>query len=408
MQALLAALLIRLVRAALLVFFMIAAKKIALFPVLSIFLLLPGLSSGEVQFMKSPSSVRTSGGSTAVFENMNFRFSSGKDPASFHFASRSVQQHGAGLFPQVSDSILDFAYFRFKAETIRSVLHLGRFQLNEGIAAAWIEGLHTRTDIGDTMKLTLFSGRPVGSHAVDLMGGMFSRSLSDRYTVGLSYLKESGPEELFREEAGIDVRAQPHRKFALSGRSRVNLETDRWMNHSYSARFGPFRKFTFFAHASLVDYGAFAGSFHGSELTVGGRVAYPISKRLIVGLDARESDGPAGENASQGLRISYAAPGNWSAALFMHRRQGDNAGMDHVQIRADVAKTIGKLTASLNLETTSRNGHFFAEKNPHSEILRIAWELSPAYTLAADLQLAQNAFSEKVRGFLKLEYRFRI
>lgn len=373
---------------------------------ISLVLLFPGTSLAGIRFF-STRSPQPAGSSIALFENSQFRFSSEGKQASFHLSARTVEPWEGHQW-EASSSVLDHAYFGYRSELLRSDISLGRFQLNDGPIGAWMDGAYSRTGFTDRTGLLLFWGTPVGSESI-LRGGRLSHRFGKRYAAGVSYLDESAGPQTLREEAAFDFRLNPVNRLSLSGRSRFDLGTGHWSEHSYSAKVGPFRKATFSLDASQMDTGAAAGGRESAAYLVsrGAGILYAVSKRLTAGFDLRKTDdSAAGASLSEGIRLSYASLRTWNAGISAAHREGED--QDILDMNAFLTKRAGNLETSLNLQKIIPDGDVSSKSDYTSAVLGFVYQFNPAYRLAADLQAISSGHARTdYRAFLKLEFRFQ-
>lgn len=364
------------------------------------FLGIPKLASAGIEFLSTPSSQRSNSGSL-ILEDTRFQFSSDRDPVSFHFSGSSIQRWQENPLEQ-STAVLDYAYVGLPP-VLDIDVSLGRIRTDEGEA---FDGLYARKNITSSTGVSFFTGKATRS-SNDLIGGRFSYRFGDRSKIGVSYISESAGPDMFREETALDLRLQPFSKVILSGKSRIDLLTNTWTEHSYSLKVGPLQKATLILDASLLDFGKDARESGPSaqSLTIGAGIRYPLSRHLAVRLDMGKTENTFAEPAySQGITFSSSFL-TWSAGISVVRREGTN--IDIVEMNAHATKRSGALEAFLNLRKIIQDQFNSSNRNIASSSLGFRYDLSQSYKLVADFEGSRDSYSKlDLRSFIKLEYRF--
>lgn len=363
-----------------------------------LFLAIPRAASAGVEFLSTPSLLRSPSKGTILFEDTRFRFSADRGPVSFHFSgSNPVGQ----AFPaeDLSKGILDFAYLELPVSGTN--LSLGRIHIDGGEP---IEGLHTLTGLSDSTEVSFFTGRTV-SAANDVIGGGFSWKVDGRSKLGFSYIRESAGPETFREETAIDLRLRLWSRLALSGRSHMDLTTGTWTEHSYMAKIGPFQRTTLTVNAEILGLGAGSPGSGSADrlLTVGAGVQHSLSRQLDLGFNVRRGADPFSGTAYQReVSFSYSPVPAWNTAISVTHHDGETSG--YVEMNAHASRRTGDLETLLELRKIVRAASDSMYGNA-SQALGFAYRISPAYRLVADMDRSRGQRTD-LRAFFKLEYRF--
>lgn len=296
------------------------------------------------------------------------------------------------------NAFLDYAYVGLPS-MLGMDFSLGRIRTEGGES---LDGLHSRRNFTSSTGISFYTGKATKS-ANELFGGRFSHGFGGRskIKIGVSYVNESAGPDKFREETALDLRLHPFNRVILSGRSRIDLLTGTWTEHSYSIKIGPVRKASLLLDASLLDFGRNADQ----SLTVGAGIRYPISPHLAVRADMGKTDDPfTGITFSEGITFSSSFPA-WNAGISVARREGANLNI--VEMSAHAAKRSGPVEAFLNLRKILQDRFNRSNSNIASTTLGFVYDINPEYRLVADLEGTRNSYSHlDLRGFIKLEYRF--
>jgi len=325
---------------------------------------------------------------------------------------------------------LSYAYLSYRHAESNAVVNAGRVMVFEGVAAERVDGISARTDLRSGFGVSAFGGAPVETNAADLggnnviYGGRVSHTMTDLYTIGLSYLKEEKNSAKFREEEGVDLWLKPVNKVELLGKSTYNLEASGWAAHTYNLLLGPFAQVKLNTEVSKIDYEKFfvgttnsAFMFQPGGLIdpkekvsiYGESVSYELSEKLNASVDYKKySYDIAGNAGYYGVRISYSVPKSMATGASIHRMSGNADRLSYYEYRAFGMKKFGSADVTVDLLNVKYDVAVNGVTNAYTAVLAAGYELSEKLKLGADLEYSKNPdYDKDVRAFLKLIYRFQ-
>ncbi len=325
---------------------------------------------------------------------------------------------------------LQYAYLSYRDAEANAMINAGRIMVFEGVAAERVDGLSARTDLRDGFGVSAFGGTPVETNAADLggnntiYGGRFSHTMTDLYTIGVSYLKEEKNSAQFREEEGVDLRLKPVNKVELLGKSTYNAEASGWAAHTYNLLLGPFAQLKLNTEVSKIDYQKFFVGATNSAFVFqpggtadpkekvsiyGESVSYEFSEKLNASVDYKKYVYDIAGNAGYyGGRVGYSIPKSLATGVSIHRMSGDTDRLSYYEYRVFGMKKFGSTDVTVDLLNVKYDAAVNGVTNAYTAALAAGYELSEKLKLGADLEYSKNPdYDKDVRAFLKLIYQFQ-
>jgi len=321
------------------------------------------------------------------------------------------------------ETSLSYAYvdLRLKPGTM---LGLGRMYVFEGVASEQVDGLYAKADISKWLGVAAFGGTPVEEESGDiesdtLYGGRVYHQWPGLYSIGLSYLKQSGDSADAREEQGIDVWVRPMGMVEIQGQSAYNAESSGWMSHSYSVTVSPVGSLRLIAEYAVTDYGhyfaaptlsAFSPTLIDPEEQVteaGGSVDYAISDTLGASIQFKNFNYDLKSGADYyGGELRYSRAG-YAAGLSAHRMDGGSKDLKYNRYRAYASKRLGKAGAVLDLLHVSYDEEIYGTSDAFTALGALDYEVAEKATAGVDLEYSKNPnFDSEFKVLLKFLYRF--
>lgn len=364
-----------------------------------------------------------------IYEYLDFAVRDlGKESISFHSGGWLRYDLKGEASDKKKNSDLQYGYLSFKRKTDNTVLNLGRVMVFEGVAAERVDGLYARTDLRWNFGISGFAGSPVET-GEDLPGNSviygtrLSHQGSDKYRVGVSYLKEEKDSEDFREEQGLDLWAHPMDKVDIVGRSNYNALTEDWMEHTYNLVLGPFDKLRLTTEASWIDYedyftGATMSAFflqsglldpQEEVRRLGEEIAYAFTDKISAAVDYRAYNYELAGNADYyGGSIRYSLP-SAGAGFSIHRMDGDTDELKYSEYRIYGYKKINKMDVAVDLLNVNYDASINGVSNAYAATIAGQYALMERLKLGADLEYQKNPdYDKDIRLFLKAVYHFDI
>jgi hypothetical protein len=347
----------------------------------------------------------------------------------FYFGGWGRVDLGSETLDRDTNGDLQYGYMTYRPKNNNLIVSLGRQFVAEGVATERLDGLFARIDLPAGFGASVFAGSPVATEpnfkiGGDVVyGGRISHTMPKYYTVGLSFLKNDGPDGRLREEEGIDLRFYPCKYFEAVGRSSYNSITGGFMENAYTATITPVSnvkinfdlshvnyKDYFFNNAATSAFSFITGIIDPGEgvLSLGGSVAYTPIKNLTLAADYKNYNYDIMGNADYfGGKIAYSLPYNFSTGFSVHRMDGDRDTLRYYEYRVYASKRIGKL----DLTADFFDVNYDRSINDIHNTLNVTG--SASYDLTKNLRISANAdyakdteFDDQVSGFLKVTYAF--
>jgi len=347
----------------------------------------------------------------------------------FYFGGWGRVDLGGRTLDRDTNGDLQYAYATYRPKMNNLIVSLGRQFVAEGVATERLDGLYARMDLPAGFGASVFAGSPVvtepnfkiGGDVV--YGGRISHTMPKYYTVGLSYLKDEGPDSRLREEEGIDLRFYPCKYLEVVGRTSYNSITGGFMENAYTATITPVKsvkinfdlsqvsyKDYFFNHSTSGVFRLIPGIIEPGEgvLSLGGSVAYTPIKNLTLVADYKNYNYDIMGDADYfGGKVAYSLPYNLSAGLSVHRMEGNSDRLRYYELRAYASKRIGKLDLTADFFDVNYDRSVNDIHNTFSITGSAAYQLTDHLRISADADYAQDSeFDDQVSGFLKVTYAF--
>ena len=369
-----------------------------------------------------------------LYEYLSFRTEApGANAVSFSFGGWYRYDLQNEAFGTKSTGDLQYAYVTLNRGTANASASLGRLWVNEGVAAAQIDGAYARTDLKGGVTVAAFGGSPVETagdtrSGDSAYGGRISQGMSGIYTLGVSYLQEKNDGKDFRKEEGLDLWIRPFRKLDIMGTSFYNAESKNWMQHQYHATLGPFAWFRLNLDASKTWYKEYFASVNSSQsmlmsafsftstyinpneivATTGGSIVLTAGGPFTVTADYRNYDYQvlSGSATSAGGSVAYAATG-FSAGAALHRMNGPSSDLRYDEQRVYVFKKIAKADVTLDVLHVSYKQSVNGISDTYTGTAAAGYTLSPKARIVADVEYVTNPeVIRDVRGMLNVVYAF--
>jgi hypothetical protein len=327
-----------------------------------------------------------------------------------------------------SDNYLQFGYLSYRAARSNMIVDLGRYFVNEGAAAALIDGLHARTDLQGGLQAAVFAGIPVeqdlnGRKGDSVYGGRLGHS-TDYTRIGVSFIREKDNNAEIRKEEILDLWLRPISAAELSGTSSFNALTKEWMQHTYHLTLGPFSKLTLGTDASRIIYKDYfrATTMSAFKLTSGPTTTIidPNERISSIGETVSYAIGPttlsfnytaytyaiAGNATNYGAQLAFAAA-RGGAGLGTHRMNGDKDIYRYTDYRVYAYTRAGNADMTVDFLTVSYDVPINSVKNAYAAILAGGYNLTKRVKVIADVEYNHNPFYDRdVRGMLQFVYAF--
>ncbi len=328
------------------------------------------------------------------------------------------------------NSDLQYAYLDLRQKRANAYLNLGRVLVYEGTASELVDGISAGTDLKGGFGITAYGGLPVesdfdGRKGDVIYGGRASHQIPNRYSIGISYLKERNDNSDFRTETGLDLRVRPHEKVDLYGQSTYNAETSGWMEHAYYLTLLPFQSLRvgteisstryedYFASVDSVTTGVFdldLGILDPEErlLLLGGNAEYSLREDLALTAKYKQFNYKIAENADYyGGGLIYSPLDDSGAGLSFYRMDGQTVKRRYYESRVYGYRTLGKINLTVDLFNVTYDEKINRVKNAYSASLALGYHLTENTRTAVDLDFSRGPdFDKEIRVFLILNHRF--
>lgn len=350
------------------------------------------------------------------------------DGLSFHFggwgrADLADKTRG----DKYQDGDLRYGYLTYQHSKNNLVVSVGRQFTAEGVMTEKFDGLYLRSDVAGGFGAAGFVGSPVVTEPQAkggslVYGGRVTHTLGNYYTIGVSALQTREGDRRFREEAGVDIFAQPIDQIMLAGRSNYNSMTDGWMEHTYSLSYLPIETLRVSADVSSVNYKDF---FYGATtsvfrlagknldpneklLSLGGTVVYqPTGSVALLARYTNNSYDIAKTAHYYGAGLSYSSDKGYSAGASVYRMDGQVKELQYTECRLYAGKKFEKFELAADLINLFYDRSVNGEKNAFTAIAAASYKLTSALKLMGDVDYSRNPeFKNELRGLVKLSYAF--
>ncbi len=327
-----------------------------------------------------------------------------------------------------NDGDLQYALLTYRGAKNNLQISLGRQFIAEGVATERLDGIYGRQDFIGGFGAAAYVGKPVmtvqpDAKAVDLVyGGRLTHSMSQYYTIGLSFLKSDRSGNRFREEEGLDIWIRPFNQLDLTGRTSYNSITNGWMEHSYSATYIPIESLTLSAELTNVNYrhyfynmtssafgfGAFRINPEEKMLRTGGSISYSPLNNLTITADYKNySYEVAGQSNYFGGKATYRLTDSFVTGAGAYRMQGNTDRLRYTEYRAYVTKKFETFDLTADFVGLRYDTSINTINNSYAVTGAATYKFNKKVAVGADMTYSRSPdFDNEFRGLLKLTYLF--
>jgi len=391
---------------------------------------LSGQSRTYLQYREATDSTKL----LPLYEYLDFRAGDKSETFLFHFGGwyrYDLKDESFGKDKSTGD--LQYAYIRYRSAKNNAYANLGRFVVNQGVAAEHLDGAAAGTDLWGGFEISAYGGIPfepdLDTRSGDsLYGGRISQGLDGLYRVGLSYLKEKNDSIDYRKEEGVDLWFRPLNSAELVGSMLYNASTSANALTSLYLTLGPFKNLTLRTQYMAVSYKDYfttttlntLSAFLFSTPSTTGPLD-PNEKLALVGEEASLSFGKtnisvdykkydydiAGSADYYGAKIAYTDAQYGSSGLALHRMDGETKDRQYSEYRLYVSRKIQKVDLTADALMVKYDVEINGVKSAYTVALAGGYALFPKTKVGVDIEYAKNPYYDKdVRAFLKLVYNF--
>lgn len=336
----------------------------------------------------------------------------------------------SGFYDKDTDGEFLYGYLQYGRSRDNFLVRAGRQYIFGVDSDSSIDGILVNTDISPQFSVSAFGGQPSSLRSKDGRGGdltaggriAFHRGSS--FELGLFYQYVANDSNRDQEEVGFDLSTYYLPKgFSLSGRSKWNLVTDGWAEHSYQSSgtiFGmqirPF--FEYFEYENFfnerensADPFRFLAETKEKITTFGSDFTYPVIPTVDVGAKLKYYDYDKRNESAQ--YISALAVWRWEElsewGAEMGLMNGDGSENRYFLGRTYVYKTLapGFVTgdfvyAYYDEEILGRDYSVFVSLGAGRNFLNDALEVKLSGDFSSD-----PYFDTNLRGMFNLRYNFK-
>jgi hypothetical protein len=301
---------------------------------------------------------------------------------------------------------------------------VGRVLVYEGVASEQIDGLYGKADLLGGFGAAVFGGVPVETDDDERggdygYGGRLSHRQKEYYSIGLSYFTEENDNDDFREEFGIDLWGSPVKKVHVEGISSYNLETDGWMEHTYTLSLGPYNNLRVNGEYSDVDYEHFffsttLSAFDISSLdpdesvqSIGGSAEFDFAEAFTAGAEYKNYGYDLSGSADYYGGLIRYSHGGYAAGASLHRMDGQTDELMYYQYRVYAAKKLGKADVTLDLFDVDYDEEVNDVEHAYAIVAALGYNHASNVRAVVDVEYAENPFFDnEFKAFFKLLLKF--
>jgi len=322
-----------------------------------------------------------------------------------------------------------YGYLQYTRSTHNLLVRVGRQYIFGFDSDSSLDGILVNTDISPQFSISAFGGQPSSLRSENgrggdlTAGGRIALHRGNSIQFGLFYKYVADDSNRDEEEVGFDLSSYLPKGVSLSGRSKWNLVTDGWAEHSYQAlgrilgvQIRPF--FEYFEYENFFnerenssDPFRFLGETEEKITTFGSDFTYAVIPSVDVGAKLKYYDYDKRDESAQ--YISALAVWRWEQlsewGTELGLMNGDGSENRYFLARTYVYKTLppGFVTgdfvyAHYDEEIQGRDYSVFVSLGAGRNFFDDALEVKLSGDFSSD-----PYFNTNLRGMLNLRYNFK-
>jgi hypothetical protein len=335
----------------------------------------------------------------------------------------------SGFYDNDTDGEFLYGYLQYSGSTDNLLVRVGRQYIFGVDSDSSLDGILVNTDIAPWFSFSVFGGQPVSLRSENgrggdlTAGGRIALHQGNSIQFGLFYKYVANDSNRDEEELGFDLSSYLPKGISFSGRSKWNLVTDGWAEHSYQGlgrilgvQIRPF--FEYFEYENFfnerensADPFRFLAETEEKITTFGSDFTYPVIPSVDVGAKLKYYDYDQRDESAQyisGLAVwRWEELSEWGAELGL--MNGDGSENRYFLGRTYVYKTLppGFVTgdfvyAHYDEEILGRDYSVFFSLGAGKNFLDDALEVKLSGDFSSD-----PYFDTNLRGMLNLRYNFK-
>ena len=335
----------------------------------------------------------------------------------------------SNFFDKDTDGEFLYGYLQYSGSTDNLLVRVGRQYIFGVDSDSSLDGILVNTDISPWLSISAFGGQPSSLRSENgrggdlTAGGRISLHQGNSIQFGLFYKYVANDSNRDEEEVGFDLSSYLPKGVSLSGRSRWNLVTDGWAEHSYQGlgrilgvQIRPF--FEYFEYENFfnerensADPFRFLAETEEKITTFGSDFTYPVIPSVDVGAKLKYYDYDKRDESAQYISAlavwRWELLSEWGAELGL--MNGDGSENRYFLGRTYVYKTLppGFVTgdfvyAHYDEEILGRDYSVFFSLGAGRNFLDDALEVKLSGDFSSD-----PYFDTNLRGMLNVRYNFK-
>jgi len=335
----------------------------------------------------------------------------------------------SGFYDKDTDGEFLYGYLQYSRSAQNLIVRVGRQYILGIDSDSSIDGILVNTDISPQFSISAFGGQPSSLRSENgrggdlTAGGRIALHRGNSIQFGLFYRYVANDSNRDQEEVGFDLSSYLLKGVSLSGRSKWNLVTDGWAEHSYQASgrilgvlIRPF--FEYFEYENFfnerensADPFRFLAETEEKITTFGSDFTYTVIPSVDVGAKLKYYDYEERDESAQYISAlavwRWEQLSEWGAELGL--MNGDGSENRYFLGRTYVYKTLplGFVTgdfvyAHYDEEILGRDYSVFVSLGAGRNFLDDALEVKLSGDFSSD-----PYFDTNLRGMLNLRYNFK-
>jgi len=335
----------------------------------------------------------------------------------------------SGFYDKETDGEFLYGYLQYSRSANNFFVRVGRQYLFGVDSDSSLDGILVKTDISPQFSISAFGGQPSSLRSENgrggdlTAGGRIAFHQGNSIELGLFYRYVADDSNRDEEEVGFDLSSYLPKGVSLSGRSKWNLVTDGWAEHSYQAsarilgmQIRPF--FEYFEYENFfnerensADPFRFLAETKEKITTFGSDFTYPIIPSVDVGSKLKYYDYDKRNESAQYVSAlavwRWEQLSEWGAELGL--MNGDGSENRYFLGRTYVYKNLppGFVTgdfvyAHYDEEILGRDYSVFVSLGAGRNFLDDALEVKLSGDFSSD-----PYFDTNLRGMLNVRYNFK-
>ena len=335
----------------------------------------------------------------------------------------------SGFYDKDTDGEFLYGYLQYSRSAHNLLVRVGRQYIFGVDSDSSVDGILVNTDISPWFSISAFGGQPSSLRSKNgrggdlTAGGRISLHKGNSVQVGLFYKYVADDSNRDEEEVGFDLSSYLPKGVSLSGRSKWNLVTDGWAEHSYQAlgrilgvQIRPY--FEYFEYENFfnkrensADPFRFLAETEEKITTFGSDFTYTVIPSVDVGAKLKYYDYDKRDESAQYISAlavwRWEQLSEWGAELGL--MNGDGSENRYFLGRTYVYKTLplGFVTgdfvyARYDEEILGRDYSVFVSLGAGRNFLDDALEVKLSGDFSSD-----PYFDSNLRGMLNLRYNFK-